>query len=428
MGSIFMSPKKIILQQKKASVKPVELWLKQADIPFSKRKDLDYRRRSAWEKYLSLPIPNRMDESWRRVDLTKLPIEAINRAHASGKMNKTITTIEFPGELQSEGIILDNLLDAEKCYPERVVKAHDQLLSPSRDKFAALAIAAADSGVFISISKNLQLDQPIRVTLSNTGDALGLFQHLVWVEADTKTTLVLDHRKMAAATNSQINIGIIGIHVGENAKLTVMELQPEGQNTWNILYERAQVEKDGALEWIVCSTGSRYTKDFLQIDLTQPGASVNLTGFYLTSEDQQVEIETMQNHLSQNTTSDLMMKGVLLDESKTLFKGMIYVAPEAMKTDGYQVNRNLILGSKAHADSLPGLEILADDVRCSHGATIGKIDPEQLFYLQSRGMDNREARQLIVQGFLDPILQRIPLDSERSQMENHIESKMASHK
>jgi Fe-S cluster assembly protein SufD len=149
-----------------------------------------------------------------------------------------------------------------------------------------------------------------------------------------------------------------------------------------------------------------------------------MSGFYFTDGKQHLDHDTQQNHLAPHTTSDLLFKGALKDSSRSVWQGMIYVAPGAQKTDGYQANRNLVLSPKARADSIPGLEILADDVRCTHGATVGKIDPDSIFYLLSRGIPYDEAEHLIVEGFFDPIMQRIPFDGVRKRFQQAIVSKM----
>jgi Fe-S cluster assembly protein SufD len=151
-----------------------------------------------------------------------------------------------------------------------------------------------------------------------------------------------------------------------------------------------------------------------------------MSGFFFTDHDQHLDHDTQQNHLAPNTTSDLLFKGALLGESRSVWQGMIYVAPGAMKTDGYQANRNLVLSSKARADSIPGLEILADDVRCTHGATVGKIDPDLVFYLRSRGIPKADAERLVVEGFFDPIMQRIPFEGVRERFQEAIQTKMKS--
>jgi len=151
---------------------------------------------------------------------------------------------------------------------------------------------------------------------------------------------------------------------------------------------------------------------------------VRISSFSDPNNQQHLDHDTQQNHLAPNTTSDLLFKGALLDKSRSVWQGMIYVAPEATKTDGYQANRNLILSDQARADSIPGLEILTDDVRCTHGATVGKIDEEQIFYLESRGLPRIQAERLVVEGFFEPIMQRIPFEGVRNRFRQAIKEKM----
>ena len=168
------------------------------------------------------------------------------------------------------------------------------------------------------------------------------------------------------------------------------------------------VQQNGELSWIFGALGSHLTKSFTSVDLAGSGATAKVSGFYFADADQHLDMDTEQNHLAPNTTSDLLYKGAVTGAARSVWQGNIYVAPGANGTDGYQANRNLILSTKARADSIPGLEILADDVKCTHGATVGKVDPEQIFYLQCRGLDENEAKHLIVEGFFEPIMERIP--------------------
>ncbi len=224
-----------------------------------------------------------------------------------------------------------------------------------------------------------------------------------------------------------VSIGNLGINLDEGSKLTLVEISSGSDQTWKISHEKAHLGTNSQLDWLVCAMDGLFNKQFIQADLAGQGSTVRMDGLYLPSGHQQVEFNTRQNHFAVNTKSDLLYKGVLLDESRSLFSGMIHVAPGAVKTDGYQANRNLILGVKAHADTLPGLEILADDVRCTHGATVGRIDPTEQFYLQSRGLDRNDAQKLIVQGFLDPVVQMIPDETDRTILENIIERKLSAH-
>ena len=221
-----------------------------------------------------------------------------------------------------------------------------------------------------------------------------------------------------------LHSGLVEIHISDNAKLQFVELQSWGDNVWNFSHERAQVGRDANLEWIFGALGSNLTKNFSEIDLIGEGATGKMSGFYFTDGKQHLDHDTQQNHLAPHTTSDLLFKGALKDSSRSVWQGMIYVAPGAQKTDGYQANRNLVLSPKARADSIPGLEILADDVRCTHGATVGKIDPDSVFYLLSRGIPYAEAEHLIVEGFFDPIMQRIPFDGVRKRFQQAIVNKM----
>ena len=221
-----------------------------------------------------------------------------------------------------------------------------------------------------------------------------------------------------------MHAGIVEIHVGERANLRFVELQSWGEHVWNFSHERVRVEKDGNLDWIFGAIGSRLTKNFSEIELIGQGATGRMSGFYFTNGSQHLDHDTQQNHLATKYDQRPAFKGALRDKSRSVWQGMIYVAPGAQKTDGYQANRNLVLSREARADSIPGLEILADDVRCTHGATVGKIDQDQIFYLRSRGISYSDAERLIVEGFFDPIMQRIPFEGVRSRFQNSIEEKM----
>jgi Fe-S cluster assembly protein SufD len=225
-------------------------------------------------------------------------------------------------------------------------------------------------------------------------------------------------------TGQTIHSGIVEINVGAAANLRFVELQSFGKNVWNFSHERARVDRDGNLDWVFGAVGSRLTKNFSDLDLIGPGATGRMSGFYFTEGKQHLDHDTQQNHMAPHTTSDLLFKGALKGKSRSVWQGMIYVKPGAQQTDGYQANRNLVLSPDARADSIPGLEILADDVRCTHGATVGKIDPDLVFYLRSRGIPQDDAERLVVEGFFDPVMQRIPFNGVRERFKQSIERKM----
>jgi Fe-S cluster assembly protein SufD len=303
-----------------------------------------------------------------------------------------------------------------------------QVVAPEEDKFSALAAALSTDGVVLYVPENVVIDQPLHSLYWGAGEDVAFFNHLlIWLEPGARVTFVHESASPRTATGSQLlHSGIVEIHVGRRAQLNFVELQSWGDTVWSFTRERARVYGDGELNWIFGAMGTHLTKNFSDIDLEEPGAVGRMSGFYFTSGNQHLDHDTQQNHLAPNTVSDLLFKGALMEKSRSVWQGMIYVAPGADGTDGYQANRNMILSKNARADSIPGLEILADDVRCTHGATVGKIDEDQLFYLLSRGIPREKAEQLIVMGFFEPIMARIPFEGVQARFSSAIREKMAS--
>jgi Fe-S cluster assembly protein SufD len=408
----------------------------------------DYRDR-AWSLYKSLPMPTIKDEAWRRTDIHNLEIgkfilpqgDYLSRLPSTPKwLLKPLVSQMHGGqvvirpdrvearldqELAKQGVIFTDLHTAESQHPEKLANIIGQIVKPDEGRFAALTSAMERTGIFIYIPKGVQVAIPLHSVIWGPGAGLAYFSHImVWMEPDSSLTYVHEAASPNDSTGQTLHSGIVEVHISDNARLQFVELQSWGDNVWNFSHERAQVGRDANLEWIFGALGSNLTKNFSEIDLIGEGAVGKMSGFYFTNGKQHLDHDTQQNHLAPHTTSDLLFKGALKDSSRSVWQGMIYVAPGAQKTDGYQANRNLVLSPKARADSIPGLEILADDVRCTHGATVGKIDPDSVFYLLSRGIPYAEAEHLIVEGFFDPIMQRIPFDGVRKRFQQAIVNKM----
>lgn len=408
-------------------------------------------RQQAWEVFKASPLPTVQDEAWRRTDLKNLHAERYhlpaNEAHLDlPAVNPELLTpltgeahggqvilmpggaqIELSPELQAQGVVFTDLRTAETQYPQVLEKIIGKVIRTDEGKFAALAGALAQNGVVLYVPKGVTVDQPLQSILWGPGVDLAHISHLlVYLDEGASATYV--HESASPTENGQaLHAGIVEIYVGPDAKLQFVELQSWGEHVWSISHERAHVDRNATLDWIFGAVGSKLTKNFTELSLVGQGSVGRMSGFYFTQHDQHLDHDTQQNHLAQNTTSDLLFKGALLDTSRSVWQGMIYVAPGAQKTDGYQANRNLVLSRKARADSIPGLEILADDVRCTHGATVGKIDQDQVFYLMARGIERVEAERLIVEGFFDPIMQRIPFDGVRERFQQAIHNKMNSY-
>ncbi len=406
-------------------------------------------RLHAWETYQRLPMPSVTEEAWRRTDLRELPADAlhlpadgflVNLSSIPAEFLKPIAAEEHGGQviigpggnksvltpdMVNKGVVFTDLVTAERDHPDLVSKLVGQTVRPEEGKFASLAAAFSRNGVVLYIPKGVEVDQPLNSLLWGPGGSLAHFSHiLVWVDEGASVTYV--HEAASPDENEpSMHAGIVEIKVSAGASLRFVELQSWGRHIWNFSHERVQVGKDGNLDWIFGAIGSRLTKNFSELDLAGEGATGRMSGFYFTDGNQHLDHDTQQNHLAPHTTSDLLFKGALKGQSRSVWQGMIYVAKAAQKTDGYQANRNLVLSPDARADSIPGLEILADDVRCTHGATVGKLEEEPLFYLKSRGIPDKEAERLLVEGFFDPIMQRIPFEGVRTRFQQSIHEKTA---
>ena len=273
-----------------------------------------------------------------------------------------------------------------------------------------MSAALALHGVFLYIPRGVKVTEPLHSLFWNEGNETAAFSHnIVWLEDEAEVTFVQEYASDMEQFSTQFHAGILEVYVGQRASLKMVELQSWGEDVWNVMHEKVVVQTDGSLTWIFGSLGSRLTKSFSSVDLLGRGATAKVSGFYFADKNQHFDMDTEQNHKAPNTTSDLLYKGAVTGGARSVWQGKIYVAPGANGTDGYQANRNLILSQHARADSIPGLEILADDVKCTHGATVGKVDPEQVFYLRSGGLNENDAKHLIVEGFFETIMDRIPL-------------------
>ena len=236
---------------------------------------------------------------------------------------------------------------------------------------------------------------------------------------------VIEEQLSETATGISFFNGGTEVFVGEDAKLTYATLQDWGRNVFHYSNQRARVERGGELQWMQTLLGGRMTKTNSYYSMVGPGAQVYVNGFMFGDTRQHFDLHTLQKHLADHCTSDLLIKGCLKDRARSVYQGLIQVAEGAQRTDAYQANRNLLLSDTARADSIPGLEILANDVRCTHGATIGTVDEEQLHYWRTRGLPRAEAERLVVEGFFVPVLDRIPLENVREQLRGAIRHKLA---
>lgn len=406
-------------------------------------------RLTAWELYDTLNMPSMQSEAWRRTDYTTIRweqagkviygtsagIEAIpaeNLAPLIGEaqggliaaVDGKIVHSELSEALKAQGVIF--------CDFETAVREHEALLRkhlmttavhPNEDKFAAMHAAFWTHGVFLYVPRGKVVELPLHSVFYNTTSGLSLGHVLVVLEEGAQVTYLHEYLS-AEAPEHLAYVGMTELILGERANLRYVALQDWARNANDIRHERARVAAGAQLDWIIGTMGGRFVKQFAEIELDGEGAFGRMSGLFFADGHQFFDHDTQQNHNAPHTTSDLLFKGALKDEARTVWQGMIKVLPHAQKTDGFQANRNLVLSPDARADSIPGLEIEANDVRCTHAATVGKLEDEPIFYLMSRGMTRQDAERLIVAGFFDPIMQRIPFEEVRARLTAHIEAKL----
>ncbi len=442
-------PKVVVSRTRRAGSASKDFAFTESDIRKGEDALASYRT-SAWSAFKKNSLPDTSLEAWRRTDIHTLPAEKFTFAQ-EGVFNDLPpvredllrplvadqhggqivlvpggSRVELGEKFAKKGVIFTDLKTAEQKHPDLLAKIMGKTVNVEEGKFSALAGAFAQNGVVLYVPKGVVVDEPLHSVLWGPGANLAHVSHiLVLVEEGASVTYVHEAASPDEAEANSMHAGIVEIQVMEGATMRFVELQSWGRHVWNFSHERARVERAGNLDWIFGAIGSRLTKNFSELDLAGEGAQGRMSGFYFTDGNQHLDHDTQQNHFAPHTTSDLLFKGALKGKSRSVWQGMIYVAPGAQRTDGYQANRNLVLSDGARADSIPGLEILADDVRCTHGATVGKLEQEPLFYVKSRGIPQAEAEKIVVEGFFDPIFQRIPFEGVRDRFQQYIADKMA---
>jgi len=406
-------------------------------------------RLEAWEIFASLPMPTTRDEAWRRTDIRRFKIDSfgisLNGNGATGanvpdhlaaqltddaaggilvEVNDRVEEYSLSDELRSQGVIFCDMHTAVREHGDLVRKYFmTEAVRADEGKFAALHAAFWRGGVFLYVPPNVTAVAPLHSALWATSGRT--FTHtLVVLDTNSEATFIDEYASPAKGEGQALHNGAIELIVRDGASLHYASLQDFGTNVWQFNHECGRVGRDGKLDWITSVMGTRLTKAFQTSELDAPGAWARMSGIFFTNGRQHIDLDTLQNHNAADTTSDLLYKGALKDGSRSVWQGMIKALPGSQRIDGFQANRNLMLDRTARADSIPGLEIQADDVRCTHASTVGKLDEEEIFYLMSRGIPRADAIRMVIQGFFDPVMQRIPFEGVRTQIFGRILEKI----
>jgi Fe-S cluster assembly protein SufD len=381
----------------------------------------DLRRRGA-EAFESIAIPAQKDKGWEFTDLSELRLDAFAVSNdgdlsARPRRKPVVDQGDGPGVVQVDGVaerraagvdgvVVATLEQAAVEYPD-LVSPHLGRLVFDRDKFSAQNSAQWRGGAFVYVPKKAQVEEPIILSVVQAAPGSALFSRsLIVVEDEAEVTIVEQYLSADDELEGYFN-PVTELVVGQAARVRYLCAQDLSERSWILGSQRAQVARDGSLHWAGLGLGSGQGKLRMETDLQGRGADGRITGAYVGRGSQHLDYDTTQEHAAPDTTSDLAFRGILRDRATAVWSGMIRVDPDAQRTDAFQESRNLLLSDGAHADAIPGLEIEANDVRCTHAATVGRIDEEQLFYLMSRGLSRPESERLLVGGFLGAMAGRL---------------------
>jgi len=388
------------------------------------------RRRAAWDAFSALPMPSsHSDEDWRRTDISKLHLEAFSpiekvdestvaamRAQRDRGAPNAVFAVDAPmlapriedsDVLVAQGIIVTTLEEAAIRHPELVQRGLSSV-GVGESKFSALWNAMWRGGVFVHVPAGAEALVPVWIAHAASGDDASVFPATVIVLDDGAALTVIDAYASPVGDQAIFSDAVVAISAGRDARIDYCALQQWGAGAWHIALQRAVLGANARLRFFGATLGARLQKAYWETILDGAGAEADICGVAFGDGTQHLDHQSLQAHRAPDTRSDLLLKVAVRDQARSVYSGLIDVEPAAVHADGYVQNRNLLLSHGAKADSVPRLEIRANDVKCGHGATAGHIDSDQRFYLMARGISRDDADSLIVRAFLEDALARAP--------------------
>ena len=390
-------------------------------------------RSTAWARFCELELPTSRDEEWMRTDIRLFKLDRFSPTSELPEITSPRALLAEGVELGGQCVSVDSV-GAESGLADKwakkgvlfgsldkLVAEHGDLLrpyiernlvDPLYDKFSALNAALWSAGPVLFVPQGVRVDEPFHSLSVMTDGGVDLSKTLVILEDGAEATLLAETASTDAEAGG-LHCGSIELIVESSARLRYVNLQNWGSGVWHFAHQMGHVARSAGLQWTIGALGSRLAKVNQHVALTGQDAEAQVNGVMFTQGKQHLCYNTHQHHQAEFCTSDLLYKAALQDTSRTVWRGMIKVDEEAQRTNAYQRNDNLMLATTARADSIPGLEIEADDVRCTHGSTSGRVDDQQLFYAMTRGYTRQEAVRMIVTGFFQQVFDRITIESVR---------------
>jgi Fe-S cluster assembly protein SufD len=363
---------------------------------------------------------------WEFTDISELNLAAYEPVRGVEELSGADPDRMFdgPGGELPEGVIVTSIEQAASEHGELLRRHLGRLIRPGDDVFVSLNDAGYRAGSFVYVPRGVALEAPISLesVQARTGTLLSQ-RTLVVLEEGARAEVWEQYLSGDAELNGVFN-AVTELVVGGGAHLRYVCGQALSERSWIFGAQRAEVGRDAGLDWVALGFGSARGRVRMETRLGGEGAEARVTGAYATHARQHIDFDTTQEHAAPNTTSDLAFRGVLTGRSSAVWRGNIIVDPGAQKTDAFQESRNLLLSKRAHADAIPGLEIQANDVRCTHAAAVAQLDPEQLFYLRSRGLKLEVARRLVIEGFLSALVERFEEGPVRERLADALERRL----
>ena len=402
------------------------------------------RRLQSFGIFEAMPLPDtKRQQDWRQVDLkgfdldaytpfqqpngtapryeTEVPVAGVIRHRGTSR-----PLVELSSEASDQGVIFTSIADAAQRAGELVTRYLFSAVKPERDKFSALHAALFSGGTFLYVPDGVVLKQPL-ISQYWAGDSqAAVLPHSLVIAGKGSQFQYVDEFLSADLDAMALASGSAEVFLQEAANVSFIASQRWSGRTWQFANQRFQLERDAQLRMVDVALGGRFSRLRVEAVLEGRGSTADLRGLFFGTQEQAFDFRTLQDHVAPNTTSDLLFKGALRDRAKSVYVGVVRVEAEARGSSSNQANRNLLLSEKAKATSEPILEILNNDIlRCSHGATVGPVDPEHLFYLESRGIPKPVAERMLVQGFLGEVLDRLPVAEVREVVEQELAARIA---
>jgi len=368
------------------------------------QKDSDFaksRKEDALEIFNSVPMPKEKEEDWRYTEIEKLKLENFAPFESAVK----ISASELSENFINQGVILTDINSALEKYPA-ALNYFFKSCKIDKDKFVALSAAHFNHGIFLYVPKNIELTEPIRVNFEMEG-MNSILHNLIVVESNVQLDFIEQYSNRETA-GEQLNSCITEVFANTNSKINFYHINNWTNNVRSFTNLIGTADRNASINWVSGCFGGKLNRIRIDTNFNGQGSQCSNIGIFLGKRKEHIDFTTNVYHNAENTINDILVDGILKDESSSVYRGLIRIPKEGQKTNSYLANHILKLGDKTLANSIPSLKIDANDVKASHGATVGQIDEEHLFYLMARGLSRQEAEKLIVEGFFEPVINKVP--------------------